>query len=228
MSEWSKVADHPAVYVILGDVGTGKTVTACSIIDELRRKHHLKVYMIDRREVVEAYPDWMIYADPTKPRLGRDAIIFLDDAHLHHYARDWFGGKAKRIDWIARERRQSGNTIIYTTQQSRVLDVNLVSMASCLVFKRPSKLQLDVERREIKKIYEVADKSLEEQDYAIEKAYVVSNNYEGIVTVQKPPWFTDKMSKAHTSVFNPESKPNYKKAVKPILGIIRGIGGLLE
>ena len=225
--KWSKIADHPAVYLILGDVGEGKTVTACSIIDEFHQdRKSLKVYMIDRKEVVNLYPNWFRYADPKKPRLSQNSIIFLDDAHLHHYARDWFGGKSKRIDWIARERRQSGNTIIYTTQQSRVLDINLISMASCLVFKRPSKLQLNVERKEIKKMYETADAALKEEDYKINKAYVVSQNYEGIVTVKKPTWFTDKMSKAHTSVFNPEPEIKPKKLVKPILQIMKQIGRL--
>ena len=226
--KWSKIADHPAVYLILGDVGEGKTVCACSIIDEFHKdRKSLKIYMIDRKEVVNLYPKWFRYADPKKPRLSKNSVIFLDDAHLHHYARDWFGGKAKRIDWIARERRQSGNTIIYTTQQSRVLDINLISMASCIIFKRPSKLQLEVERKEIKKMYQIADKALKEENYAINKAYVVSNQYEGIVTVKKPKWFTDKMSKAHSSVFNPETKINYKKAVKPILRIIRQVGRLV-
>ena len=225
--KWSKIADHPAVYLILGDVGEGKTVTSCSIIDEFHQdRKSLKVYMIDRKDVVDKYPKWFRYADPKKPRLSQNSIIFLDDAHLQHYARDWFGGKAKRLDFIGRERRQSGNTIVYNTQQSRVLDINLISMASCLVFKRPSRLQLEVERKEVKKMFEVADKALKEEGYKVNKAYVVSNDYEGIVTVKKPKWFTDKMSKAHTSVFNPKTEVNYKKAVRPILRIMKQIGRL--
>jgi ABC-type dipeptide/oligopeptide/nickel transport system ATPase component len=225
--KWKTIADHPAVYLILGDVGTGKTVTACSIMDEFHGdRKSLKFYMIDTKDVVANYPKWIRYADPKKPRLSQNSVIFLDDAHLHHYARDWFGGKSKRIDWIARERRQSGNTIIYTTQQSRVLDINLISMASCLVFKRPSKLQLEVERKEIKKMYDIADKALKEENYKVNKAYVVSNNYEGIVTVKKPKWFTDKISKAHTSVFNPKTEVNPKQYVKPILKIMKQLGRL--
>lgn len=226
--KWSKIADHPAVYLILGDIGTGKTVTACSIIDEFHKKRKsLKVYMIDSKDVVSKYPKWFRYANPANPRLSSNSIIFLDDAHLHHYAREWGKGKAKKIDFIARERRQSGNTIIYTTQQSRVLDINLISMASCIVFKRPSRLQLEVERKLVKKMFVKADEELRKVDYKINKAYVVSNDYEGIVTVSKPKWFTDRMSKAHSKVANEEKPINYKKAVKPILNMIRQAGRLL-
>lgn len=225
--KWADIADHPAVYLILGDIGEGKTVTACSIIDELRTKHKLKTYMIDSKGVVAQYPRWMKYANPEKPRLSQDSIIFLDDAHLTHYSREWSKGKAKRIDFIARERRQSGNTIIYTTQQSRVLDINLISMASCIVFKRPSKLQLEVERPLIKKMFKRANAELAKVEYAKNKAYVVSNNYEGLVTVQKPGWFTDKMSKAHSKVYGEEEKSNPKSAVKPILQIIRQLSRLV-
>jgi len=226
--KWSKIADHPAVYTILGDVGSGKTVTACSIIDEFRIDHKLKVYMVDYKYVVDKFPKWFIYANPEKPRIGKKSIIFVDDAHQHHYARDWMKGKGKKLDIIARERRQSDVSIVYTTQQARVLDVNLISMSSCIVFKRPSKLQLKVERKEIKEMYVIADQALKEGGYKVNKAYVVSNDYEGIVTVKKPKWFTTKMSKAHDRI-NPEEKPlNPKKLVKPILSIIKQIGRLID
>jgi len=227
LPKWAKVADHPAVYLIVGDVGTGKTVTACSIIDEFRTKHKLKVYMVDYKYVVDKFPKWFIYADPENPKISQKSIVFVDDAHQHHYARDWMKGKGKNLDLLARERRQTDNTIVYTTQQGRVLDINLISMSSCIIFKRPSKLQLKAERKIIKEMYVVADQALKEEDYAINKAYVVSNDYEGIVTVKKPKWFTTKMSKAHNKIPGQESKPvNPKKYVKPILRIIKQIGRL--
>lgn len=227
MVNWTKISPHPAVYLILGDIGQGKTVTACSIIDELRIKNKLKVYMVAEKGIVEKFPKWMIHADPQKPRLGQNSVIFLDDAHLYHYAREWGKGKAKILDFIARERRHSNVSIVYTTQQSRVLDVNLISMSSCIVFKRPSKLQLEVERKLVRKMYLTADEELKKVDYKIDKAYVVSNDYEGIVTVKKPEWYTTKMSKAHSKIPSDEKPTNPKSFVKPILSIIKQIGGLL-
>ena len=225
--KWSNIADHPAVYLILGDVGEGKTVTACSVIDEFHHTHKLKTYMVADEEIVNKFPKWFKYANPQKPRLGGNSIIFLDDAHLYHYAREWGKGKAKTLDFIARERRHSGNTIVYTTQQSRVLDVNLISMSSCLVFKRPSKLQLKVERKFVKDMFTVADNALKEDGYKINRAYVVAKDFEGLVTVNKPTWFTDRMSKAHSKIYSEEKKVNPKSMVKPILKMIKKIGGLL-
>jgi hypothetical protein len=100
-------------------------------------------------------------------------------------------------------------------------------MASCIVFKRPSKLQLQVERKLVKKMFIAADAALKEEGYAKNKAYVVSNDFEGIVTIKKPTWFTDKMSKAHNKIQGEDKPIDLKKAVKPILQIIKQMGRML-
>jgi len=230
--KWTKIADHPAVYLILGDIRQGKTATAASIIDEFHREKKLPVYMIAPKRVVDIWPSHFKQTNPDNPRLPQNCIVFVDDAHLYYYAREWKGGKAKFLDFVARERAHDGHTLIYTTQQSNVLDINLILMSSCVIFKKPSNLQIAGERKLVKKMYETAKAELKKKDYNKKWAYVVADNeqgeFEGLVKVKMPNWYTPKMSKANKAMTKKEEKPrNPRSAVKPILKIIKQIGGLL-
>jgi hypothetical protein len=232
MPKWAKIADHPAVYLILGDVRQRKTTTAASIIDEFHREKKLPVYMVAPKRVVDVWPRWFHQVNPEKPRLPQNCIIFVDDAHLYYYAREWRKGGAKFLDFVARERAHDGHTLIYTTQQSRVLDINLITMSSAIVYKKPSKLQIASERKLVREMFKTAKAELKTKDYKPEWAYVVADSpqgeFEGLVKVKTPEWFTHKMSKANKALSRGEDKPmDLKKAVKPILQIIKQMGRML-
>lgn len=227
--KWSKIADHPAVYLILGDIRQGKTTTAASIINEFHKDKKLPCYMVAPKRVVDVWPKWFKQTNPAKPKLPQNCIVFVDDAHLYYYAREWRSGSAKLLDFVARQRAHDGRTLVYTTQQSRVLDVNLITMSSCIVFKKPSKLQIESERKLVRKMFEKAKGELKGKDK--KWAYVVADSdqgeFEGLVKVKKPEWFTDKMSKANKALEKDEKPFNPKSAAKPILKMIRQIGRLL-
>ena len=200
------------------------------MIDEFHRDLKLPVYMVAPKRVVDVFPKWFHQVDPNNPKFPENCIIFVDDAHLYYYARDWKQGKAKVLDFVARERAHGGHTLIYTTQQSRVLDINLITMSSCIIFKKPSRLQIEAERKIVKKMFVTAKAALKKRDFDKKYAYVVADNdegeFEGIVKVKKPAWYTAKMSTANK--LKREEKPvDPKKAIKPILKMIRQIGRLL-
>ena len=173
--------------------------------------------------------------DPKAARPGQDGLelgVFVDDAHLFYYAREWRGGGAKFLDFVARQRAHDGRTLIYTTQQSRVLDINLITMSSAIVFKKPSKLQIASERKLVREMFKKAKAELKTKDFDPAWAYVVADSdqgeFEGLVKVKTPTWFTHKMSKANKAMARGDDKPfNPKSAAKPILKMIRQIGRLL-
>lgn len=227
MVKWQKISPHPSVTLILGDVRTGKTTAACSLIDHYRRQG-LEIYMAADKEIVKQFPKWMKHTNPQKPTAKPNSVIFVDDAHQYYYAREWKEGHSKLLDFIARARFHIGSSIVYTTQQSRVLDINLTGMVSCYVFKRPSRLQLQFERREIKELFETATEQLKTKNFNVKWAYIASNEFEGLMKITKPTWFTHKMSTAYSKTMFGESGVNTpsraKRFAKPLINSIKAIG----
>ncbi len=225
---WKKISPHPSVTLILGDVRTGKTTSACSLIDYYRRQG-LQIYMAADRSIVRKFPKWMKHTNPENPSAKPNSVIFVDDAHQYFYARDWKKGHGKLLDFIARARFHIGSSIVYTTQQSRVLDVNLTGMVNTYIFKRPSRLQLKFERKEIRELFEVATKELETKNYNVKWAYIDSNEYEGLMKISKPSWYTHAMSVAYSKSMFGDSNPRFdgkkaKTAISPIIKAIKVLG----
>ncbi len=225
---WKKISRHPSVTLFLGDVRSGKTTGACSLIDFYHRQG-LDIYMAADRSIVKKFPKWFKHTNPKKIKAKPNSVIFVDDAHQYFYARDWKEGHARLLDFIARARFHIGASIIYTTQQSRVLDVNLTGMVSTYVFKRPSRLQLKFERKEVRELFKVANEQLKTKNFNIKWAYIDSNAYEGLMKIKKPSWYTKAMSVAYSkTMFGDEGArfdgKKYKKALKPIIKTIKAIG----
>jgi len=228
MVSWKKISPHPSVTLILGDVRTGKTTAACSLIDHYKRQG-LQIYMAADKSIVRVFPKWFKHTNPRRPAAKPNSVIFVDDAHQYFYARDWKEGHGKLLDFIARARFHIGSSIVYTTQQSRVLDVNLTGMVNTYIFKRPSRLQLKFERKEIRELFEVATKELKTKNFNVKWAYIDSNEYEGLMKIKKPTWYTHAMSVAYSkSMFGDEGSrfdgKKYKKAISPIIKSIKAIG----
>lgn len=203
MTEWEQyLGPHPFAAVILGDVRMGKTNTACEIIDQY--KGEAQPYIVAPKAVHRKYPEWMKRVDPKNVTVPTDGILYGDDLHLLFHARDWAGGQGRPLEMLARERHHYNTSLLVTSQDARVIDLNLLPMLSALIIKKPALFQTKYERSEIAPIVRKADKLIPEpsnpDDIAPKKmAYVVSNyaRVEELVNdCGTVGWFNDDISKA--------------------------------
>ena len=205
--DWDQYCPHPSVTIVIGDIDSGKTVSACAILDHLHKLKN-KCAVVAEKAVAEIYQEtapWISHIDPSKTLHPKDTAILLDDAHLYAYARTWWGELNQNIDIMARESRHTGNSYIYTTQQAAALDANLVRMVSCVIIKEPSLMQIEGgERPMIRKRMEAAAKRFKEEkvshDENQKNAYVLSRKRRAPVFVRgitQPKWFTQRISKAY-------------------------------
>ena len=207
MSFWEEYIgpkDGPAPFVIIvGDIGSGKSGTMASIIEEYKATFDDRVFLLMDKPAFKNYPRWMKRIDPEKIKIPSNAIFGADDLHLHQHARDWASGKSRPLEELSRERRQTRTMMIVTTQVTRVIDVNLLNMMSTLIIKRPSIAQAKFDRGEIAPMIRKAYAEIKQDEF--DKAYVFSNvgeGFEGIIDgIPLPGWFTDDVSNAHREHF---------------------------
>jgi len=222
--KWEKYVPHPSISLILGGRGSGKTVTACSILDRMRKWH--KCYVCGSKEYVKHYPKWIRRTTINNLDIP-NSVILIDDAHLSLYARDWSakGDREthKSIDYLARQSRHKDISFIVTTQQARVVDINLVSMVDCVIIKQPSLLQSEFERRELKKLFEEAAVQLKGKGKGY--AFIVYKGGKKVIGPYKPPkWYNKKISKGFKEV-KVSKKANKKSPIlKYIIDGVKVIG----
>lgn len=222
MPNWSEICPHPSLVLIIGDVGTGKTATMCNLMEYYHNEGQ-NIYLVANKDIVENYPKWV-------QRMDRDNVkslpgaIFMDDVHLLLYAREHQRRRHKAFDFMGRQRRHTDTSIVATTQQGAVLDINIVRMVDCVIIKRPSLLQKEMERPEIKRLIKEADKQLEGKDFKY--AYVYSGKFKGLIgPYGTPSWFSDEISFSRVSEKPVRAYNERRDIIMSIADAIRGLSG---
>jgi hypothetical protein len=186
------ILKHPSTTLVLGDTGQGKTVVGAAELEWFNEKGTY-VYMLDKQKL---YPKWVHNLSSSGDIAMKEdnSVLFIDDAHNYFYAGlEEDQDDLKAIDLINRARRHGGKrSIIYNTQMSNALSRKLIGMTTYLVFKKSSPVQIEFERPEFQKMFLRANLALKNQP--IEIAYVIGTDYEGLVTVDMPSWFSDELS----------------------------------
>ena len=192
---------RPCTILIVGRRGSGKDVTSHQIAGILARADYpspfrKKVYSGMEPERYNLPSHFQKY----KRRLPPNSVLLLSDAHLTLYAREWGTPFNRTMDKLQTISRKRNLDIIYNTQQTRRLDINIVSGVDFLMFKEPSLMAMKFERPEIRKMTEQAYKFFEDQTQQEKWRRAVAFTSAGelhITNIEKPEYWTEKLSKRY-------------------------------
>ena len=177
--------EHPSVIVVYGERGGGKSATAHYIIESRFSAKGIPCYMIAPGRLQK-----ILRTDKVKVigrRLPKESVVLIDDAQLFAHARQTW--KNVDLDKLISMSRHKRTTIIFVTQFSRRLDVNVLTDADTNVFKQPPLMAAQLDRAQMRKMVKNIDEKF--LDLSEEKpeedmraySYVISNKprYEGFV-----------------------------------------------
>lgn len=195
--KWLDVVIHPSVVVILGRRGGGKSALGFRLL-ELNR-FRSKPYVVGLPESgAKELPDWLGTV-PSLDDLPRDSIALIDEAYLTYHARDSMSETNRSVSQLLNLSRQRNQTLIFVTQEARQLDKNITSVADVVVFKKPSALQIELERPELRPIARRAhDAFTTVKGSVASRGYVFSpdSDFEGLLENQLPSFWTPRLSTA--------------------------------
>jgi len=192
---------RPCTILIVGRRGSGKDVTAHVAAGILARAEYPQQF----RKQIYSNLDPDRYNLPGhfhkyKRRLPQNSVLLISDAHLSLYAREWSMNFNKTMDKLQTISRHRNIDIIYTTQQTSRLDINIVSGVDCLIIKEPSLMAMKFERPEIRKMTEKAHKFFKGQTQKEKWRRAVAFTSIGILYIdyiEKPHYWTEKISKRY-------------------------------
>jgi len=174
--------------LIIGRRGSGKTALALSIAELLKGKK--KVYVMG----VSHLPRWIkVIRDINDAKNG--SLLIIDEGALFLSSRSSMKQLNKRFSELMAISRHKDLSLIIITQNSAMLDVNTLRMADYLLIKKPSLLQSEMERHQIRKIIEKADNMIPKENFK-KYCYIISDYYEGLVSMGLPSFWTNNVSKS--------------------------------
>ena len=129
---WLGLAPHPAVTVIIGPRGTGKSHLAHRLLELLRV--HARPYVLGNASLRGLLPPEIgvvQHLEEIPPR----AAVLIDEAYLIFGARTAMTAAGRSVGALVNLSRQRSWSLIFITQDSRQLDVNILSQADVIAIK---------------------------------------------------------------------------------------------
>jgi len=198
-----KTIESGQVILITGKRGSGKSGLLYSILENSQKENSYIVGIA--KEYHHLLPDTIkplpISID-TLNNLPSHATIGIDEGGNLFPSRESFKPMNKLISKLLMNARKSDQFLVFATHTMRAFDVSVVLNCDALLFKEPSLLHSKLERAEILKIVQEAKRAFDNilPSERVKHAYLVSQDYEGMLEVELPSFWTEELSHAVASV----------------------------
>jgi hypothetical protein len=148
--KWREVIVRPAVVLILGRRGSGKSGLGHRLL-ELFRYESAAYALGVPGQARKLLPDWIGVAQSLED-IPPKSVVLIDEAYLRYHSRDSLSRGSKEMSRIVNLSRQRSQTLVFVSQESGQIDKNIASSASVVVFKDLGILQLEFERQQFARI----------------------------------------------------------------------------
>ncbi len=179
--------------IILGARGSGKTAFGIKMLENAHTKTAKKCYAIGFDE--EEMPGWIDVVESVS-EIHNDSLVLIDEGGVLFSSRKAMTNANKMLTDLILISRHKNISILFISQNSSNLDVNIIRQADFLVLKPSSLLQKDFERKIIGKIYDSLSPAFERYKSTKGLTYIYSDLFRGFVTNPLPSFWKMSISKS--------------------------------
>jgi len=178
--------------IILGARGSGKTAFGIKFLENFHSKYEKECFAIGFRK--EELPSWInVVSDIGE--IKNNSMVLIDEGGVLFNSRSSMSSANKLLSQLIMVARHKNISIIFISQNSSNLEVNILRQADFLVLKPSSLLQKDFERKIVQKIYESADKDFERLKEHQGLTHIYSGKFRGFVSNPLPSFWKEGISK---------------------------------
>lgn len=179
--------------IVLGSRGSGKTAFGIKLLENIQSKCKKKCYAMGFKE--EEMPSW-INVISNISEIENNSFILIDEGGILFNSRKSMNSANKILSDLILISRHKNLSILFISQNSSNLEVNILRQADFIVLKKSSLLQKEFERKIIQKFYEETLTSFKKFDKIVGLAYIYSNNFKGFVSNTLPSFWKESISKS--------------------------------
>ncbi len=184
--------DSSLIMIITGRRGGGKTALGMKFV-ELGKVFKKKIYVIgfDSSKV----PRFVKKAEDLDS-VANGSLVLVDEAGISFSARSSMKKSNKRMGELLSIARHKNLSLIFITQNSAMLDLNVLRLADVLLFKEPSLLQNRFERKSLQDLFDKVGANFKDVPDKKNHFYAISDDFEGLVWNDLPGFWNESISKS--------------------------------
>jgi len=178
--------------IILGARGSGKSAVAIKMFENLHEKSKAKLYAIGFEK--STLPVW-IESVGSIEKIKNNAHILIDEGGILFNSRDSMSSANKLLSELMLIARHKNLSILFISQNSSNLEINILRQADYLILKPSSLLQKNFERKIIMNLYTKTEKNFNKYKKDKGICYIHSDDFQGFVSNKLPSFWSEKVSK---------------------------------
>lgn len=187
------LGDKSKIGIILGARGTGKTAVGIKILENIYSKNKNKLYAMGFNS--EDMPSWIETINDIE-QIKNNSVVLIDEGGVLFSSRNAMTKPNKLLSQLILIARHKNLSILFISQNSSNLDVNILRQADYLILKPTSLLQEDFERKKIRDVYEEVQKEFKELSKHKGLTYIYSEIFRGFVSNPLPSFWSTNISKS--------------------------------
>lgn len=192
--EWQNkfFRDDNQIGIILGARGTGKTALGFKLMEEFYYKTKKKCFVmgVDNKKL----PFWIKSIDNISG-IRDNSLVLIDEGGILFSSRRSMANVNKMLSQLILISRHKNINILFISQNSSNLEIDVLRQADFLLLKKSSLLQKDFERKIVQKIYSDISEKFREYLSNKENFYLYSEEFRGIIKNNLPTFWSNKISK---------------------------------
>ena len=178
--------------IILGARGSGKSAIAIKIFENLHEKSKQKLYSIGFKK--STMPSWIESIESIE-NIKNNSHILIDEGGILFNSRDSMSSANKLLSELMLIARHKNLSILFISQNSSNLEINILRQADYLILKPSSLLQKSFERKIIMNLYTKTEKSFAKYKKDKGIAYIHSDDFQGFISNKLPSFWSTGISK---------------------------------
>lgn len=179
--------------IILGARGSGKTAFGIKFLENLYARYKKNCFAIGFNE--NELPLWIKTVSDIS-LLENNSFVLIDEGGILFNSRSSMSNANKMLSQLMMIARHKNIGILFISQNSSNLEVNVLRQADFLVLKPSSLLQKEFERKIIQKMYSESQDKFDKYEEDKGLAYIYSGKFRGFTSNPLPSFWKEGISKS--------------------------------
>lgn len=179
--------------IIIGARGSGKTAFGIKFIENIYAQNKEKCFAMGFKP--EELPSWIkVVSDISE--IENDSWVLIDEGGILFSSRSSMSSANKLLSQLILIARHKNINIVFISQNSSNLEINILRQADFLALRKSSLLQKDFERKIIQKMYTETQNKFEKYKGDKGITYIHSEQFRGFVSNPLPSFWKEEISKS--------------------------------